>query len=243
MNQSFPQQALDALDALYDSDEIWLFGSHATGRARPDSDWDILVLLTGDAEKGRHSAVPGNEILEKAGLRGDVHYMQSDVFHASGPVANSLSRMIGNDRILLYRRAGYSPSVMTPAEAKERFVGTLKSEASEYLAAASVLSGKHFGRINLLRVAVRSVLVAMLTKADDHVGSDAYRTGGTMLMFERIPEKHRCDHLRDGIALLGTLNSFDLAEDTEAVPRHSGDEDAVLDRLQTAIDYLLREHL
>ena len=28
----------------------WLYGSRATGRARPDSDWDVALLVTGEPE-------------------------------------------------------------------------------------------------------------------------------------------------------------------------------------------------
>lgn len=33
--------------------EVWLFGSRARGDARPDSDWDFLILTALDMSKGR----------------------------------------------------------------------------------------------------------------------------------------------------------------------------------------------
>ena len=30
--------------------EVWLFGSRATGRSRPDSDWDLLAVVPDDSE-------------------------------------------------------------------------------------------------------------------------------------------------------------------------------------------------
>ncbi|MBN9602031.1 MAG: nucleotidyltransferase domain-containing protein [Afipia felis] len=33
----------------FHSSEIWLFGSRANGTARPDSDWDLLVVLDDNA--------------------------------------------------------------------------------------------------------------------------------------------------------------------------------------------------
>lgn len=243
MIESFPSSVVEALADHYRADEIWLFGSRARGEARMDSDWDVLVLMTGEADKGRHSSAPGNEIIEKTGMKGDVFHMHSDVFHASMDVPNSLARIAGEDRILLHRREGYVPAPMTAADAQARFMDNLKSEAADYLAAAELLRGKRYGRLNLLRFATRNILVAMLTKAGDHVGSDAYRVGGKMVMFDRIPEKHRCDHLRDGIILLGKLNSFDLAETQECVPQPTSEDDAVLDRLHAAIEFLLKECL
>ncbi|MEZ0541440.1 nucleotidyltransferase domain-containing protein [Fibrella arboris] len=32
--------------------EVWLFGSRARGDARPDSDWDFLILTAVDLSKG-----------------------------------------------------------------------------------------------------------------------------------------------------------------------------------------------
>ncbi len=49
-------QALDAivsrLAAALDPQAIWLFGSRATGRARPDSDFDLLVVANADSAFG-----------------------------------------------------------------------------------------------------------------------------------------------------------------------------------------------
>ena len=33
--------------------EVWLFGSRARGDARPDSDWDFLILTALDMSKGK----------------------------------------------------------------------------------------------------------------------------------------------------------------------------------------------
>lgn len=37
--------------------EVWLFGSRAEGRARPDSDYDLLVVLPDDAEEAAFDLV------------------------------------------------------------------------------------------------------------------------------------------------------------------------------------------
>jgi predicted nucleotidyltransferase len=41
---------LFAIREQLDPIDVWLFGSRATGRCRPDSDWDLLVVLPDDAE-------------------------------------------------------------------------------------------------------------------------------------------------------------------------------------------------
>jgi predicted nucleotidyltransferase len=37
--------------------EVILFGSRARGSARPDSDWDVLVLLKGEVTANREQAI------------------------------------------------------------------------------------------------------------------------------------------------------------------------------------------
>jgi len=239
MNQSFPPGVVHALAEHYDADEIWLFGSRVAGGIREDSDWDVLVLLPKDADKSKQSTVPGNKIIGNAGIRGDVHHMRSDVFHAGRGIPNSLPRIIGETRELLYRRDGFIPAAITQEEAIAAFTGRLRNEASDYLAAASVLNGKHYGRINLLRFAARNILVALLTLAGDHVGSDAYRIGGKMVMLRRLPQEVRSSGLDSGIAFLDRLNSFDLVEIHEFISQPSDEDNALLDELHITLARLL----
>lgn len=40
------QPLLDAIQAAWDPAQIWLFGSRARGTATPQSDWDLLVVVS-----------------------------------------------------------------------------------------------------------------------------------------------------------------------------------------------------
>jgi predicted nucleotidyltransferase len=49
----FLRQIKQAVHEVEPEADLWLFGSYARGDARPESDWDILVLLDGPVDSGR----------------------------------------------------------------------------------------------------------------------------------------------------------------------------------------------
>jgi predicted nucleotidyltransferase len=240
MIHALPSAATDALADHYDPDEVWLFGSRAAGTAEEESDWDVLLLLPSDADKARQSAILGNDILERAGIRGDVRHVSSDVFHSSSGVPNSLRRVIGEDIVLCYRREGFAPQIMSEDAATGRFVSDLRNEAEEYLAAAAVLSGRHYGQINLLRFACRNILVALLTRAGIHAGRDAFGPQGISVLLELLPRELHSPNLTSGIGLLEKLDGFDLTEIHEFVAQPPAEDTDILDGLQTALEELMQ---
>jgi uncharacterized protein len=54
-----PKQLLDAVIARFNPQRVLLFGSRATGRATPDSDIDLLVIVDDDAPPDRLSLTAG----------------------------------------------------------------------------------------------------------------------------------------------------------------------------------------
>lgn len=239
MIHALPSAATDALAEHYDPDEMWLFGSRANGTAGEESDWDVLLLLPDDADKARLSAIPGNDILKMAGIRGDVRHLSSEVFHSSVGVPNSLRRVIGDEIVLCYRREGFSPKVMPPEAAAGRFLADLRHEAEEYLAAATFLSGKRYGQINLLRLAVRNILVGLLTKAGIHAGGSAFGPRGLSVLLDLLPVELRSPDLAAGIGLFERLDALDLAEMHEFVAQPPAEDMAVLDSLQEVLKELI----
>jgi predicted nucleotidyltransferase len=235
MIHALPSAATDALAEHYDPDEMWLFGSRANGTAGEDSDWDVLLLLPDDADKSRQSAIPGNDILERAGIRGDVRHLSSEVFHSSVGVPNSLRRVIGDDIVLCYRRDGFLPQIMPQEAAAGRFVADLRQEAEEYLAAATFLSGKRYGQINLLRLAVRNILVALLTKAGIHAGGSAFGSRGLSVLLDLLPSELQNSSLAAGIGLFERLDGLDLADMHEFVAQPPAEDMAILDSLQDVL--------
>jgi predicted nucleotidyltransferase len=55
-----------------DPEEIWLFGSRAEGRARPDSDYDLLAVLGNDASEGDLDLVKAWELTCGLGIPADL---------------------------------------------------------------------------------------------------------------------------------------------------------------------------
>jgi predicted nucleotidyltransferase len=49
----FLRQIKQAVHEVEPDAELWLFGSYARGDARPESDWDLLVLLDGPVDRDR----------------------------------------------------------------------------------------------------------------------------------------------------------------------------------------------
>jgi predicted nucleotidyltransferase len=51
----FLRQIKQAVHEVEPEADLWLFGSYARGDARPESDWDILVLLDGPVDSDRRN--------------------------------------------------------------------------------------------------------------------------------------------------------------------------------------------
>jgi predicted nucleotidyltransferase len=49
----FLRQIKQAVHEVEPDADLWLFGSYARGDARPESDWDLLVLLDGPVDRDR----------------------------------------------------------------------------------------------------------------------------------------------------------------------------------------------
>ncbi|MGY2053029.1 nucleotidyltransferase domain-containing protein [Methylobacterium sp. JK268] len=69
---------------------VWLFGSHARGDARPDSDWDPLVVVSDDAPDALLDPAATWAFQRQGGVRADILVTrQSDLTEIWG-VPNTL---------------------------------------------------------------------------------------------------------------------------------------------------------
>jgi predicted nucleotidyltransferase len=55
--ESIPRQVGEIVRSLEPEAEIRLYGSHARGDSRSDSDWDFLILLKGPLDEARKDAL------------------------------------------------------------------------------------------------------------------------------------------------------------------------------------------
>lgn len=51
IDSAFLQQVKQVIQQIDPQAEVWLFGSRARGDARPDSDWDFLVLTNEQVDR------------------------------------------------------------------------------------------------------------------------------------------------------------------------------------------------
>jgi predicted nucleotidyltransferase len=56
-SQKFLKETREAIKGVEPGAEIYLFGSRARGDHKPDSDWDLLVLLDNNNSKNRENII------------------------------------------------------------------------------------------------------------------------------------------------------------------------------------------
>jgi uncharacterized protein len=96
------------LAEAYEPERIYLFGSRARGDFRPESDYDLLVILPDDAPLERQKDTLGSESLRylKAAVSVVVH--GSSYFEARRCLKASLPGIVTREGKLLYGREGLS---------------------------------------------------------------------------------------------------------------------------------------
>nr|WP_294508172.1 nucleotidyltransferase domain-containing protein [uncultured Rhodopila sp.] len=81
--------------------QVWLFGSRARGDARPDSDWDIWLILPNDAPDADLDPATAWRIGRDAGLIADVVADREEDVLAAVDVVNTLAFVIPREGIRL----------------------------------------------------------------------------------------------------------------------------------------------
>lgn len=92
---------LARIRAAYQPEEIWLFGSRARGNARPDSDWDVFVVVPDLTSDEDLDPVRAWKLQREAGIPADVIPCRAQTFREYAGTVNTLSYEVLHDGIRL----------------------------------------------------------------------------------------------------------------------------------------------
>ena len=99
------QTLLDRIKEAYHPLQVWLFGSRARGDNRPDSDWDLFVVVPDDAPARLFDPELSYQVQKDLqGVYADVIPWPVSNFREDWGVVNSLPHEIACDGVLLYER-------------------------------------------------------------------------------------------------------------------------------------------
>jgi hypothetical protein len=92
---------IDAIKARLKPDAIWLFGSRARGDNRPDSDWDLLVAISDDADQSLLDPLVCWTIQHETGIPATVLSTTSSALTRSWGEPNTVGFDLARDGLLL----------------------------------------------------------------------------------------------------------------------------------------------
>ncbi len=101
-----------------DPEQIWLFGSRARGDERPDSDYDLFVIVPDDAPKEATSAAKTSRIAGEAPISADVLAFHRHVFAQERDLIGTLFYTVAREGVLIYDGHGSSPHSISPVTAR-----------------------------------------------------------------------------------------------------------------------------
>jgi uncharacterized protein len=81
---------LERIAARWQPREIWLFGSRARGEARPDSDWDLLVVVPDGTPASELDPLVGWKLRKELRIPADVIPTPASSFDEYRSVVNTL---------------------------------------------------------------------------------------------------------------------------------------------------------
>ena len=155
MNDRLLEQIVSRIVEAAQPEKVILFGSRARGHARPESDFDLLVIKESDEPRYRRAVSLYGAL---AGLLANVDvlvYTPQEVWEWSAVPEAFVTTAVREGRILYERNSSYSPAALPVASPctrgrlamKERadlVRGLLRKAASDAAAAQSLLDGGNF---------------------------------------------------------------------------------------------------
>jgi predicted nucleotidyltransferase len=96
------QVLLERIKTAYRPLQVWLFGSRARGDHKPESDWDLFVVVPDDAPEALFEPGLTYEIQKDLPIYADIIPWPVSNFLEDWSVVNSLPHEISRDGVLLY---------------------------------------------------------------------------------------------------------------------------------------------
>lgn len=84
--------------------QVWLFGSRARGDARPNSDWDLFVVVADNTPEEQLDLLDAWRLQYGTGVSADVIPCPQSAFREDLNTANTLPYAIAHEGVLLYER-------------------------------------------------------------------------------------------------------------------------------------------
>jgi hypothetical protein len=242
MKTAFPPKELaailPALIGAHDPDEILLFGSRVKGFARPDSDWDLLVLVPDEKNEERLDGRRPDPVIATPGLSTSLVICGTNGYHSVKHVANTLGREIGADALVLYRREGWNPPTAKDEDGRRTITRLHVAQCRKNLDASEILSAMPYGRRRQLHFAAGDLLTALATMADVHLGR---RDRENLLSMARLVPVETVAPLLSGFELLDRLETMDVEELAEWAGAVPGADLVLLDEIAEGLAQVLRE--
>lgn len=84
------------------AEAVLLFGSRARGDWRPDSDWDLCVVLPDDVEPGAFTSVTLWPLVSDIGIPIQVFPIRRSIFEQKRRDINAVSHDVDQDGVIIY---------------------------------------------------------------------------------------------------------------------------------------------
>lgn len=95
---------LERIRAVYDPDQLWLFGSRARGDARENSDWDLLAVVDDATPDRLFDPDVMWRLLDLENYPADVVLLPRSEFLEDADTPNTLAYPVKREGLLLYER-------------------------------------------------------------------------------------------------------------------------------------------
>ncbi len=87
-------------------EQVWLFGSRARGHARPDSDWDLLVVVADGVDDSQFDPLVAWKMQAGSGVPADVILCRASELREDRRTPNTIAYEVDRDGLLVYQRGG-----------------------------------------------------------------------------------------------------------------------------------------